>query len=89
MANTKSAEKRVRQTERRTARNKALKTRVKNARKAVLAALQSGDAKLTAAKYNEFAAAADKAANAQVLHKNTASRLKSRVTKAIAKPAAK
>lgn len=88
MANIKSAEKRVRQTETRTARNKAIKTRVKNARKAVLAALQGGDLKLVVAKYNEFAAAADKAANARVLHKNTASRLKSRLSKAL-KPAAK
>jgi small subunit ribosomal protein S20 len=33
MANNKSAEKRVRQTETRTLRNKSMKTRVKNARR--------------------------------------------------------
>ena len=85
MANIKSAEKRARQTPTRTARNRALKTRVKSARKAVLAALAAGDKKSLAAKISEFASAADKAANANVLHKNTASRLKQRLTLAVAK----
>ncbi|MBP7949994.1 MAG: 30S ribosomal protein S20 [Verrucomicrobiales bacterium] len=89
MANTKSAEKRVRQTASRTLRNKSFKTRVKNARKAVLAALESGDKAAVAAKLNEFASASDKAANSGVIHKNTASRFKKRLAHAVAKAAAK
>ena len=85
MANIKSAEKRARQTIKRTARNKSIKTRVKNSRKEVTAAAQAGDAKSVAAKLSTFASTADKAAKAGVLHRNTANRLKSRAAKAVAK----
>jgi small subunit ribosomal protein S20 len=85
MANTKSAEKRVRQTATRTLRNKILKTRVKNTRKDVIAAVTAGDAKVVAEKLAAFSSAADKAAKANVIHKNTASRLKSRTALAAAK----
>lgn len=89
MANIKSAEKRARQTIKRTARNKSIKTRVKTARKAVTLAQASGDAKLIAEKLSLFAATADKAANAGVIHKNAANRLKQRAAFAVAKPLAK
>jgi small subunit ribosomal protein S20 len=88
MANTKSAEKRARQTKTRTLRNKILKTRVKNARKDALAAIASGDANLISAKMAQFASTADKAAKSGVIHKNTASRLKGRVALASNKAAA-
>lgn len=91
MANIKSAEKRARQTVKRTARNKSIKTRVKNSRKEVTAAAQAGDAKGVALKLRTFESTADKAAKAGVIHRNTASRLKSRAARAAAKakPAAK
>ncbi len=85
MANIKSAEKRARQTIKRTARNKSIKTRVKNSRKVVTAAVQAGDAKVVALKLDAFARTADKAANAGVIHRNAANRLKSRAAKAAAK----
>ncbi len=79
MANTRSALKRVRQTKVRTARNRNLKSRVKDARKDALAAVEAGDKAAASAAYNTFASAADKAAKGGAMHKNTASRLKGRV----------
>lgn len=79
MANSQSALKRVRQTKTRTARNRVLKTHVKNARKAALVAVESGDSAKAQAAYNKFASVADKAAKRGAFHKKTASRLKSRV----------
>mgnify|MGYP000405526418 FL=1 len=43
MANHKSAEKRIRQTKKRTERNRFYKTRIKNVTKNVLAAIESAD----------------------------------------------
>ena len=80
MANIKSAEKRVRQTATRTLRNKASKTRVKNARKNAVEAVKSGD-KSAPAKVAALASAADKAANRGVIHKNKASRIKARIAR--------
>ncbi len=85
MANIKSAEKRARQTIKRTARNKSIKTRVKNSRKAVTAAIQTGEAKIVIEKLQSFSGTADRAANSGVIHKNAANRLKSRAAKAAAK----
>ncbi|MDF1851084.1 MAG: 30S ribosomal protein S20 [Verrucomicrobiales bacterium] len=79
MANSRSALKRVRQTKTRTLRNRALKTSLKSLRKDALAAVEAGDSKKAQESYNQFASAADKAAKKGALHKNTASRLKSRV----------
>ena len=76
MANKKSALKRVRQTKTRTASNKALKTRVKSARKALIEAIENKDTSAANAKYRELASAADKAAKANVIHRNASSRLK-------------
>ncbi|MES2705988.1 MAG: 30S ribosomal protein S20 [Verrucomicrobiota bacterium] len=88
MANNKSAEKRNRQTLVRTARNRAIKSRVKNARKAALAAIASGDKEAIAAKIAIYASTADKAANKNVIHKNSASRFKARIAAALAKATA-
>lgn len=87
MANTRSALKRVRKTKRETARNRALKVRVKALRKEVATAVESGNSKAAQEAYNKFASAADKAAKKGTLHKNTASRLKSRVAAMISKAA--
>ncbi len=77
MANTRSALKRVRKTERQTLRNKALKSRVKTYRRRLNAALESGDAKTAQAAFGELTSAADKAGRSRVIHPNSASRLKS------------
>jgi small subunit ribosomal protein S20 len=79
MPNIRSSKKDIRRTETRTLRNKASRTKVKTFRKRVLEALTKGDAKAAQEAYNKFASAADKAAKSNSIHKNKASRLKSRV----------
>ncbi|HSI61527.1 MAG TPA: 30S ribosomal protein S20 [Candidatus Saccharimonadia bacterium] len=87
MPNIRSSEKDVRRIKARTARNKAAKSRVRTLRKKVLTAIASGDTKAAQDAYNNFASAADKAAKNSTLHKNTASRLKSRVAQKLGKTA--
>ena len=83
MANHKSALKRARQNDIRRLRNKAVKTRTKNATKNVHLSL-SGDAHEEAsAKLIEAQATIDKAAKKGVIHKNTAARKISRLTKRV------
>ncbi len=84
MANSRSALKRVRKTQRQTARNKMLKSRVKTFRKRVVSAIDSGDAKAAQEALGLLASAADKAGRGRVIHPNAASRLKSLYTKRIA-----
>ena len=79
MANTKSAQKRVRQILVSTARNRVVKSRLKASRKDALAAIEAGDAKEAQVAYNKFASAADRAAKKNLIAKNAASRLKSRM----------
>jgi small subunit ribosomal protein S20 len=79
MANNASARKRIRKTERATLRNRAVKSRLRTYRKQVLTMIEGGDAEKSQEAYNRFASAADRAAKNNVIHKNTASRLKSRV----------
>lgn len=78
MANSKSALKRVRQTATRTARNRALKSAVKSARRATEEAVEAGQAAQAQEAYDTLASVVDKAAKRGALHKNTASRYKSR-----------
>lgn len=83
MANHKSAEKRIRQTEKRTERNRFYRTRLKNIVKAVRTAVAEGNV--------ETASSALKVANADLhkfvskgfLHKNNAARRVSRLTKLV------
>lgn len=77
MPNIKSAAKRVRQTEVRTLRNRALKTRVKTFRKKLAAAVAEKQKDLAVQTLSELFAAADKAAKKNVLQKNTVARYKS------------
>ena len=84
MANSRSALKRVRKTQRQTLRNKTLKSRVKTYRKRVDSALETGDAKGAQEALSQLASAADKAGRSRVIHPNSASRLKSLYTKRIA-----
>lgn len=85
MANIRSAEKDIRKTTVRTAHNQTVKSRIRTLRKKVLTAIDKGDTKAANAALAEFASAADKAAKTNVIHKNAASRLKSRVASKIAK----
>ncbi len=81
MPNIKAAEKWMRQTEKRTIRNKDVKTRLKTIFKKVVAA-QDGEAVKT------VESAFDKAAKSGVIHKNKAARKKSRLAKAMTRAAA-
>ncbi|MCX7694569.1 MAG: 30S ribosomal protein S20 [Caloramator sp.] len=80
MANIKSAIKRIRVTERRTLRNKMVKSAVKTAIKKFELALNSGNIDEAKVLYAEAVKALDKAAAKGVIHKNAASRKKSRLT---------
>ncbi len=84
MANTKSALKRVRQTEVRTERNRADKTRMKTLRKKTLSAVAAGDAPTAASAASTYASALDKAAKRNLIHPNKAANLKSKTAKALA-----
>ena len=76
MANSQSALKRVRQTKTRTLENQAIKTRVKNTRKAALSAIESGDAAEITKAVNALISAADRGVKRGAFHKNYSSRLK-------------
>jgi small subunit ribosomal protein S20 len=78
MANSASARKRIRKTERETQRNRSVKSRLRTFRKQFLATVEEGDAAKAQEAYNRFVSAADRAAKNNVIHKNTARRLKSR-----------
>ncbi len=83
MANIKSAKKRIKVIETKTARNKAIKSKVKTAIKKVDAAIAVKDAE--AAKTALLAATTEieKAASKGIYHKNNASRKVSRLAKAV------
>jgi len=81
MPNIKSAEKWVRQTEKRTAQNKDKKTRLKTIFKKAVATRDADFAKNVESEL-------DKAAKTGVIHKNKAARKKSRLAKALVRAAA-
>ncbi|MEN8772907.1 MAG: 30S ribosomal protein S20 [Akkermansiaceae bacterium] len=86
MANTKSAEKRVRQIAKRTERNRAAKSRIKTLQKKAVTAASEGNNEEALKTFREFTAAVDKAEKNNIFQKNKAANLKSRTNKAI-KPA--
>jgi small subunit ribosomal protein S20 len=84
MANTKSAAKRARQTERRTINNRRGLTAVKNSLKAVRGALKAGKKDEAKALAQAFISTVDKAAKTGRVHQNSADRHKSAISKALA-----
>ncbi|MDA0813022.1 MAG: 30S ribosomal protein S20 [Verrucomicrobia bacterium] len=76
MANTRSALKRVRQNKVRNARNRALKSRIKGARKALVAALDSGNGSDAESRYREYISIVDRSVKANLSHRNSSSRVK-------------
>jgi small subunit ribosomal protein S20 len=82
--NTESAKKRVRQTSKRNARNLWRKRRVKDASGDFLKAIASGDATAAEKAMRAAARTLDKVAAAGTIHKNTASRRKSRMAAKLA-----
>ena len=85
MANTKSALKRIRQTETRTARNRAESSKLKTLRKKIATAVETSDKEAAAVAYNTFSSAVDKAAKVGTIPANRAANYKSKAAKAIAK----
>ena len=79
MANHVSSLKRARQTVTRTEVNRANRSRVRSALRSMREALVKGDAAAAQAQFRLTASALDKAVQKSVLHKNTASRYKSRL----------
>ena len=83
MANIKSAKKRILVAEKRTARNKAIKSEVKTAIKKVDAAVAAKDAETAKTQLRAAISTVNKAASKGVYHKKTASRKVARMTTAV------
>lgn len=81
MPNHKSAEKRDRQNEKRRINNRSNRSALRTQIKKLRGALSAGDKKETTSLLNPTVAAIDKAVNKGILHKNTAARYKSRLTR--------
>jgi small subunit ribosomal protein S20 len=79
VANHKSAEKRIRQTEKRTAINRARKSRVRTFVKKVEAAIASGDKEAAQSALRLAQPELHRAGSKGVLHKNTVARKLSRL----------
>ena len=80
MANHHSALKRARQTERRTERNRAARSRVRTALRAVREALDGGNKEAATQAFRAAVSTLDKTVKTGILHHNTASRYKSRLS---------
>ena len=85
MANIKSAKKRILVIDKKTERNKAIKSKVKTYIKKVYAAIESGDKAAANAALVDATSEMSKAASKGVYHQNTASRKISRLSKAVNK----
>jgi small subunit ribosomal protein S20 len=85
MANTKSAIKAARRTQRQTTRNKAVKTRLKTLHKKFEAAAAGTDADAIRTAGAAYASAMDRATKSGVVHRNAAARAKSHVARSLSK----
>lgn len=83
MANTKSAEKRNRQAQKRRARNINVRSTVKDAVKSLRESLTTQDGAKNADAFKAAASRINKAASKGVIHKRAASRRISRLAKAV------
>ena len=89
MPRIKSAKKRMRQTVKRTARNRIRKEKLKKAVKTFKTAVaKGGDASAMTVELGKVASAIDKAGVKGILHKNTVNRRKSRMAKMVNRLAA-
>ena len=84
MANTKSAQKRIRQNEKRRARNRIFRGRARTYVKKARLAIENGDIETARTATMEAVSALDRAAQKGVLHNNNAARRKSRLMKQLA-----
>ena len=81
MANHKSAEKRVRQNVKRNEINRSNRSKLRTQIKKLRSALTSTDKKQSTELLNPTVSIIDKAVNKGLIHRNTAARYKSRLTK--------
>ncbi len=81
MAHSLSAKKRVRQNAKRRVQNRARKSMVKTQMKHFEASLSAGDAEKAKEQYQLLVKKLDKVASTSTMHKNTASRIKSRMAR--------
>ncbi len=81
MANSRSAEKRIRQEEKRRLQNRAQRSRLKTSIKKVVAAT---DAETAVGAYRETAAMLDRFATRRLIHPNKAARKKSQLAQMVA-----
>ena len=84
MANHFSALKRARQTEKRTTRNRANTSRLRTALRQLRESLGKSDKAAAEQVFRQTVSALDKAVQKGVVHKNTASRYKSRLSARLA-----
>ena len=84
MANHKSAEKRVRQNAKRNDINRSNRSKLRTQIKKLRSAVAASDKKLSGELLNPTVSTIDKAVNKGIIHKNTAARYKSRLTKHVA-----
>lgn len=87
MANIKSAKKRILVINKKTLRNKMVASATKTAMKKVITAVNAGDKAAAAEALKGAVKAIDMACTKGILHKNNASRKKSRLTKLVNKMA--
>ena len=80
MPNTKSAERRSRNSARKQSRNRSMKSRLHTLEKNYLQLVTAGKKDDAAKALRDVSSAFDKAAKSGVVHKSTASRKKSRLT---------
>ena len=86
MSHTHAAEKAQRQTQKRTARNRQVKERIKDATKNLTSLVSAKKVDEVKAALSKFVKLLDKSAKQHVIHKNKAARLKSTWMKKINSP---
>ena len=79
MPNTKSAERRARNSSRKHVRNHSAKSELKTLEKSYLGTVTAGNKDQATASFRSVSSALDKAAKRGVIHKSTANRKKSRL----------
>lgn len=80
MANTPGARKAARQSEKRRKHNTSLRSSMRTAIKRVQRAIEAGDKNAAQQVYRESMSAVDRIADKKIIHKNKASRHKSRLS---------
>jgi small subunit ribosomal protein S20 len=83
VANTQSAKKQIRNSYRKWLRNRYVKGQMRGAVRMVRQAIDTGDYAEAASLMPQAASQLDKAARKNIIHKNTAARLKSRLMRQI------